>query len=70
MPPSEQRWVEIFFKPLEFGFDFGFGMDLGVEKFHAGGGGRGADDVESGFVARDKFDERGLSVVGELVGIA
>ena len=70
MPPCELRGIEIFFKALEFGFDFGFGVFLGFEDFRAGGVDGGADGVEGGFVAGDELDQRGFFVVGKLVGIA
>ena len=54
--PSELRWIEIFFKTLEFGFDFGFGVFLRVEDLHTWGRRGGADRVERGFIAGDEFD--------------
>jgi hypothetical protein len=56
MPPSEAGWVEILFEALEFGFDFGLLVFLGVEDFDAGGVGGGADGGEGGFIAGDEFD--------------
>ena len=70
VPPSEHGGVEIFFKALEFGFDFRFGVFLGVEDLHAGRVGGQADGVEGGSIAGDKFDQCGLLIVGKLVGEA